>query len=131
MSNFCLSTKSKEILKGVHPHLAAVVEKAITITTVDFSVIEGIRTEERQRILFKSGASGTLRSRHLTGHAVDLGAWVDGRIDWSWPLYHKIAKAMKLSANMLDIPIEWGGDWKTFPDGPHYQLPWSIYPITL
>lgn len=129
MSDFSLSDKSKEILQGVHKDLAAVVEKAIAIVAVDFSVIEGMRTEARQQILFDSGATNTLRSRHLTGHAVDMAAWVDGRTDWSWPLYRKIAKAMKLSANMLNTPLEWGGDWRTFKDGPHFQLPWSSYSI--
>lgn len=129
MSNFFLGEKSKQILHGVHSDLAAVVEKAIKLSDVDFSVIEGRRTEERQRILFKSGASNTLHSRHLTGHAVDLSAWVDGRSDWSWPLYRKIAKAMKLSANLLNIQLDWGGDWRTFKDGHHFQLPWSAYSI--
>lgn len=129
MNNFYLSDKSKEMLRGVHKDLAAIVGKAITLVDVDFSVIEGMRTEARQQILFDSGATNTLRSRHLTGHAVDLAAWVDSRTDWSWPLYRKIAKAMKLSANMLNTPLEWGGDWRTFKDGPHFQLPWSSYSI--
>ena len=129
MADFALSLASKEILSHIHPDLSAVVEKCITITCVDFSVIEGIRTEERQRALVKTGASCTMRSRHLTGHAVDLAAWVDGRTDWSWPLYRKIAKSMKLSANILNIQLEWGGDWRTFKDGPHFQLPWSAYSI--
>ena len=76
----------------------------------------------------ESGASQTLSSRHITGHAVDLGAWVDNQVDWSWPLYYKIAEAMKAAAKQLDVPIEWGGDWKSFKDGPHYQLPWKDYP---
>lgn len=129
MSNFYLSEKSKEKLHGVHRDLVAVVEKAITLSDVDFSVVEGMRTEERQRVLFEKGASSTMKSRHLTGHAVDLAAWVDGKTDYSWPLYRKIAKAMKLAANILYIQLEWGGDWRTFKDGPHFQLPWSAYSI--
>ncbi|GLQ72724.1 M15 family metallopeptidase [Vibrio penaeicida] len=123
-----LGKRSRQHLVGVHPDLVRVVERAINITSVDFTVLEGLRAIERQRRLLSSGASTTLRSRHLTGHAVDLGAWVDGTVDWSWPLYYKIADAMKQAADELRIPIEWGGDWRTFKDGPHFQLPWAQYP---
>ena len=90
---------------------------------------EGLRTRERQEQLVKAGASKTTRSRHLTGHAVDLAAMIDGEIRWDWPLYDKLAKAMKTAAaEELNVKIEWGGDWKTFKDGPHFQLPWKDYP---
>ena len=120
--SFKLGKRSKNRLKGVHEDLVAVVELAITKTEVDFAVIEGMRTIQRQEKLFASGASQTLKSRHLIGEAVDLGAWVDGGIEWSWPLYHKIAKAMKEAAEELDVKITWGGDWVSFKDGPHFQL---------
>ena len=123
-----LSQRSLNNLKGVHPDLIAVVKRAIEITSVDFSVIEGVRTIERQKELFSRGASKTMRSRHLTGHAVDLAAWVGG-IRWDWPLYHKIAAAMKAAARELNVSLEWGGDWKTFKDGPHFQLSWADYPV--
>lgn len=125
---FALGAKSKERLKGVHPDLVRVVERAIQLTEVDFSVIEGLRTVARQQQLVKSGASKTMRSRHLTGHAVDLAAVIDGEIRWDWPLYAKIAKAVKQAAAEVKVPIEWGGDWRTFKDGPHWQLPWKKYP---
>jgi len=125
---FKLSQRSKDRLKGVHPDLVKVVEHAIEITTVDFAVLEGLRTPERQKVLKEAGASQTLNSRHITGHAVDLGAWVDGEVRWDWPLYSQIAKAMKAAAAELNIPIEWGGDWRTFKDGPHFQLPRKEYP---
>lgn len=125
---FKLGKRSQERLVGVHPDLVKVVERAITLTTVDFTVLEGLRTSERQAQLVKAGASQTMNSRHLTGHAVDLGAWVGGQVRWDWPLYHKIAKAMKMAASDLEIAIEWGGDWQSFPDGPHWQLPWKEYP---
>lgn len=76
-----LGKRSRQHLVGVHPDLVRVVERAINITSVDFTVLEGLRAIERQRRLLSSGASTTLRSRHLTGHAVDLGAWVDGTVD--------------------------------------------------
>lgn len=125
---FKLSNRSLARLAGIHPDLVKVVKRAIEITTVDFAVLEGLRSPERQQELVKSGASTTLRGRHLTGHAVDLGAFVDGAVRWDWPLYYKIAEAVKQAAKELNIPIEWGGDWKTFKDGPHYQLPWKEYP---
>ena len=123
-----LGPRSMMRLKGVHPDLVKVVKHAIEISLVDFTVLEGLRTIERQKVLFDAGSSQTMNSRHLDGHAVDLGAWVDGQVDWSWPLYSKIATAMKTAAQELNIPIEWGGDWKKFKDGPHFQLPWKDYP---
>ena len=125
---YTLGARSKQRLKGVHPDLIKVVERAIEITMVDFTVMEGLRTPERQKKLKEAGASQTLNSRHITGHAVDLGAFVDGQVDWSWPLYHEIAKAMKSAAAELSISIEWGGDWSRFKDGPHWQLPRKEYP---
>lgn len=125
---FKLSARSLGRLAGVHDDLVSVVERAIQITEVDFTVLEGLRTKSRQKELVASGASQTMNSRHLTGHAVDLGAWVTGSVRWDWPLYHKIADAMKQAAAELGIALEWGGDWETLKDGPHYQLPWKEYP---
>ena len=125
---FKLGKRSIERLQGVHPDLVRVVERAIDLTPVDFTVLEGLRSPERQQTLVASGASQTLNSRHITGHAVDLGAWVDDQVDWSWPLYHQIANAMKAAATELGIPIVWGGDWKTFKDGPHFELDRRYYP---
>lgn len=123
-----LGPRSQSLLKGVHPDLVKVVERAIEITTVDFTVLEGLRDPARQKTLMESGASQTLNSRHITGHAVDLGAWVDNQVDWSWHLYHKIAAAMKEAAKELNVAIVWGGDWSRFKDGPHYELDRRKYP---
>ena len=123
-----LGARSKQRLKGVHDDLVRVVERAIEITTVDFTVLEGLRTPERQKALYESGASQTLNGRHITGHAVDLGAWVDDQVEWSWPLYHKINAAMQEASKLVGVPIEWGGNWHTFKDGPHFQLPRKEYP---
>lgn len=125
---FKLSQKSLDRLSGVHPDLVAVVKRAIEITEVDFAVLEGVRSKARQEQLIKAGASQTMRSRHLTGHAVDLGAYVNGSVRWDWPLYDKIALAMKAAALELQVALEWGGDWRTFKDGPHFQLTWEEYP---
>lgn len=124
---FMLGSRSVSRLKGVHPDLVAVVNRAIKLTEVDFAVLEGLRTHTRQIELVKAGASQTMNSRHLTGHAVDLGAYVGGAVRWDWPLYYKIAAAMKKAAAELGVPIEWGGDWKSLKDGPHFQLPWKDY----
>ncbi len=110
---------------GVHPDLVKVVKRAIEITECDFTVIEGVRSQVRQAQLVKSGASQTNNSRHLTGHAVDLAAWVNGTVSWDWKYYYQIEAAMKQAAKELGIEIEWGGDWKKFKDGPHWQLPWG------
>ena len=125
---YTLSKKSRDRLVGVHQDLVKVVERAIEITEIDFAVLEGVRSKTRQEHLVKAGASQTMRSRHLTGHAVDLGAYVAGSVRWDWPLYHKLAVAVKQAAAELQTPIEWGGDWTTFKDGPHWQLPWKDYP---
>lgn len=125
-----LSQKSLNLLKGVHPDLVKVIKRAIEITDVDFVVIEGLRTLDRQKELLKKGATTTLNSRHLTGHAVDIAPIVGGKVSWDWPLYHKLAKAVKQAAKEVKVPIEWGGDWKSFKDGPHWQLPFKQYPKT-
>ena len=125
---FSLGPRSKQRLKGVHPDLVQVVERAIEITTVDFTVLEGLRLPERQKVLVEIGASQTLNSRHITGHAIDLGAWVGDEVRWDWPLYHKIAAAMKEAAKQLDVKIVCGADWKKFPDGPHFELDRKAYP---
>ena len=123
-----LGERSRRNLRDVNPDLVAVVEMAIRISKVDFTVIEGRRTLARQKQLLKSGATRTLRSRHLTGHAVDLAPWVDGAIRWDWPLFYPIARAMKQAAKDQNVALRWGGDWKRFRDGPHFQLQWKYYP---
>ena len=123
-----LGTRSRTRLLGVHPDLVGVVKRAIEITSTDFTVLEGLRTRKRQLHLFNKGASKTMNSRHLTGHAVDLGALHNGLITWDWQYYHMIAAAMKQAAEEQSIDLEWGGDWKSFRDGPHFQLSWAKYP---
>ena len=123
--SYTLGNRSLQNLSGVHPDLVAVVKRAIEITEQDFSVIEGIRNINRQRELVKAGKSTTMNSRHLTGHAVDIAPWP---ISWDWEYFYPIADAMKQAAEELEVDLEWGGDWKSFPDGPHYQLSRKVYP---
>jgi peptidoglycan LD-endopeptidase CwlK len=123
-------------LAGIHPDLRKVMDAALKEAPFPFRVTEGLRTLARQRELVRIGASKTLKSRHLNGHAVDIVPMVDidkdGKIEaeemYAWPLYHKLAPAVKAAALKVGVPIEWGGDWKSFKDGPHWQLPWSAYP---
>lgn len=125
-----LDARSLKRLEGVHEDLVKIVKRAFDMSPNEFIVTEGLRTLERQKQLLAAGASQTLRSRHLTGHAVDLAVKVGAEVRWDWPLYNALAVVMKDAANQLGVPIEWGGDWKTFKDGPHFQLPWREYPIT-
>jgi peptidoglycan L-alanyl-D-glutamate endopeptidase CwlK len=124
---FRFSKRSRQRLDGVHPDLVRVMELAISRSPVDFTVLEGLRTKERQRQLVDSGASKTMNSRHLTGHAVDVAPMSGGSVSWDWPLYHKLAPVIKEAAEELDVDIEWGGDWTSFKDGPHWQLSWNSY----
>lgn len=153
MSDFWLSQRSLRNLQGVHPDLSAVIHRAIEKTAVDFVVIEGLRTRQRQIELVNAGASQTMNSRHLTGHAVDLAAWV-GAIRWDWPLYPRIAEGVRLAARELGVKMIWGGCWdreltgieescedaaedyvvrrkaagrRAFLDGPHFELDRSLY----
>ena len=125
---FKLSQRSRKRLEGVHPELVAVVNQAILITPIDFIVTEGLRTLARQRELYRAGATKTLNSRHLTGHAVDLAPWVGGTVRWDWPLFHKLADAMLDTAEAMKIHLVWGGTWTRFPDGPHFELSRQEYP---
>ena len=125
-----LSDRDHERLAGVHPDLVRVVIRCAGMATVSpFMVIEGLRSKERQATLVAQGASQTLNSRHLTGHAVDLGV-LDGRggIDWSTARYHDLNTAMAAAAAAEGVPLGWGGDWKTLKDSDHWELPRKEYP---
>jgi len=124
-----LDNSSNNKLQGVHFALVSVVERAARDGAPQFRVIEGMRTIVRQRELVKRGASKTLNSRHLTGHAVDIVPLdASGNVSWDWPLYYPLARAIKRAAEAEGVPLEWGGDWKKFKDGPHWQLPWETFP---
>lgn len=125
---FAWDARSEKNLAGVHPDLVRVVTRARHLSAVPFIVTEGLRSAERQKQLVRAGASQTMNSRHLTGHAIDVAAMVGGKISWDWPLYDRIAVAMKQAAEAAGVPIIWGGDWRTFKDGPHFELNRSTYP---
>lgn len=123
-------------LQGIHPDLRRVVDRALQAAPFPFRVIDGLRTIERQKELVRIGASKTMRSRHLTGHAVDIVPLVDldrdGKLEteelFNWPLIRQLAPIIKSAAQTEGVAIEWGGDWTTFKDGPHWQLSWKAYP---
>lgn len=123
-----LDARSARNLAGVHPDLRAIIERAADHAPGQFVVTEGVRSLERQRMLYHTGSSKTMKSRHLTGHAVDIAAVRGGKVIWDSPEYARLAVIVKAAAVEVGIPVEWGGDWKTFVDGVHYQLPWSKYP---
>ena len=150
MSNFKLSKRSLGNLEGVDDRLIDVVMCAIKVTRTDFGVIEGVRSVERQRELVAKGASKTMNSKHIKGHAVDLMAYIGTRASWELNLYDDIADAMRLAAIEVDVPIRWGAAWnvpdirdwdstmqdamdfyvdtrrsqgrRPFIDGPHFEL---------
>ena len=120
MSKFILGKRSTDNLAGVHPQLVAVVKRALELSPVDFTVIEGLRTKERQAELMKQGFTRTLNSRHIIGEAVDI---VPLPVDWkNQKPFELVAEAMKKAAQELGVKITWGGSWKTFKDLPHYQI---------
>ena len=106
-----LSTRSQERLMGVEPELKEVVYEAIKVTKIDFGVIEGLRTEEKQKQLVESGASQTMKSKHLEGRAVDLMAYIGGRGSWELNVYDEIADAMKEAATKVEVAVRWGAAW--------------------
>lgn len=128
MTNFSFSERSKKNLQGVNPALIAVARRALELSPVDFGITEGLRTMERQREMVRTGKSQTLKSRHLTGHAVDVVAYLGANISWEWKYYEQIATAFKQAGKELGTVIEWGGDWKTLKDGPHFQLSVKDFP---
>ncbi len=137
-SQYYLSKRSKKRLQGVNPKLVAVVERAIELTNQDFTVLEGLRTRKRQKWLKRNGYSWTLKSKHLTGRAIDVAPWVikngKGTIDWNdLEKFHEIFKAMKQASQELGVKIRWGGDWnhngsyrdeirRGVYDGGHFEL---------
>jgi peptidoglycan LD-endopeptidase CwlK len=148
--SFKLSQRSLDKLEGVNPKLVAVVQKAILLTKIDFGVTYGLRTVEEQEKLVAAGRSQTMKSKHITGHAVDLMAYVDGKGCWELNVYDDLADAMAQAARDESVAIRWGAAWhindirmykgtmeqamldyidlrrsegkRPFIDGPHFEL---------
>ncbi len=123
------SPRSLKNLEGIHPDLRRVIDRALRESPLDFVVIEGLRTKERQKKLVASGASRTMLSRHITGHAVDLvPIGPNGKAAFDWPLYDRLGPVVKEAAAREGVAIIWGGDWTSFKDGPHFELDRKVYP---
>lgn len=124
------SERSLKELKGVHPDLVKVCNLALMMANRvgrDFMIIDGVRTREEQLQHYKSGASKTMRSRHIHGFAVDFMALFMGKGRWEPIHYKPIGVHFKQAALELGIPIIWGGDWK-WKDWGHIELDKKVYP---
>lgn len=154
--SFAFGKASLARLEGLHPDLIQVAQLAIRLTRVDFGITEGLRDPERQKVLVAAGASQTQRSRHLTGHAIDCAAYLDGTLRWEWVYYPAIAHAFRQAGQRLQVPLTWGGVWDRaltdldgdldaahdayaarfrtshgrgpLVDGPHFELLRGAYP---
>ena len=132
---FKLGAKSMSRLDGVDIRMVAVVKRAIQLSEVDFSVLEGLRSKSRQAELYAQGRTApgkivtwTMTSKHVVGTAVDL---VPYPLDWNdLKKFDAIAKAMFAAAKELNVNIRWGADWnqngkvreKGETDSPHFEL---------
>lgn len=132
-----VSANDREKLKGVHPDLARVYARFVETFKADFDVriTQGVRTLEEQRRNVARGVSKTMKSRHIPAsnrsrlaEAIDLAPFFAGSPKWDWPYFHQIAAGMKAAAKLENVPIVWGGDWKSFKDGPHFELRRKEYP---
>lgn len=121
-ANWKFSKRSLDKLEGVKPELVAVVKRALELSPYDFGVSEGVRTKERQKELVEAKKSLTMNSKHLTGDAVDIFVLDGGKITWEFEKYREVSKAFFQAAEELGVKIIWGGNWKSFKDGPHFEL---------
>lgn len=119
---FSLTATDQRRLDGIDSRLAAVIRQAAALSPYPFKVLEGRRTLARQRELFDKGHTKTLHSLHLDGRAVDVAPLHRGKVSWSWPLYYNLSTVIKDAAKLEGVSVQWGGDWRTFKDGPHWQL---------
>ena len=119
--------KSKANLATVHEDLQRVMEEAIKDAPYDFSITEGLRSLERQKQLFADKKSSTMKSLHLTGHAVDVAIIIDGKANWEMDKYKELATHVEAVALSLGVAIECGAFWQRFPDGPHIELDRTVY----
>lgn len=131
---FSFGPRSLLKMIGVHPDLVKVMKRAIAISPIDMTVLEGKRTVKQQVKNVAHGVSQTMDSYHIPykrdglAHAIDIVPLINGKVTYAWPVYYKLAKVIKQAAKDVGVSVEWGGDWRSFKDGPHWQLPRSKYP---
>ena len=146
---FKFGKRSLDRLQGVNPMLVRVCHDALLHSKVDFGITEGLRSLERQKELLAQKRSQTLKSKHITGHAVDCVAYINGEVVWEISVYDDIADAMKKAAKAIGCPLKWGAGWhknltdhdgtaedlmneyidlrrsegrRPFIDGPHFEM---------
>jgi len=142
--SYSFSRRSLRNLDGVHPDLVAVAHEALRISDKDFMVIDGLRTIHEQRLLFKKGKSQTLKSRHLTGHAIDI---VPYPVSWDFDDFYPLGNTFIQACKNVNVPLRWGGNWQvhdlrewqdsaeglvqsykgSFYDLPHFELSSRYY----
>lgn len=123
-----LSARDMTRLNGVNPAIVRVLTRAADDGAPQFAVIEGLRTIARQKELVARGASKTMKSRHIHGFAVDIAPIIGGKVSWDWPAFYPLARAIKAAALAEKVNLTWGGDWRSFVDGPHWELPHKTHP---
>ena len=116
------SERSLAKLQGVDPRLVKVAELALQRSPFDFGITEGLRDLQTQKNYVHEGKSRTMNSKHLEGRAIDFVVYINGKANWDLENYQKVAQVFKQVAAEEGVQIEWGGDWKSFKDGPHIQL---------
>lgn len=131
---FKFSSQSTQKLQGVHPDLVRVMNRALQLSPYDFRITHGVRTQAEQDALYAQGrtkpgkiVTNTRSSRHIGGFAVDIAVLINGQVTWELKHYAEVAVAVKKAAQELNIPIIWGGNWKTPVDGPHFELDKNFY----
>lgn len=132
---FRFSQASLDKLHGIHPDLVRVAQLAIETSPVDFKIVQGVRTQEYQNALYAQGRTApgpivtwTRKSRHIGGFAIDVAAWIDGKIDWDAKHYGPITDNFRVASRLLNVPIVLGIDWKKKPDLGHIELDGNFYP---
>lgn len=126
--SFKFSESSMRNMAGVNMNLVDVAVRALELTSVDFGIPRtgGVRTAEMQHQLYLDGKSQldgyVKKSYHQTGNALDVFAYVDGKVSYKKHHLTAIAAAMLQAANELGVRLQWGGFWQSFVDMPHFEV---------
>ena len=99
--------RSRERLRGVDTKLVNVLNELIKM--MDVTVIEGLRSAERQEELLAQGATKVKYSKHMEGKAVDIAPYP---IDWKdRDRFYYMGGMVRGIAKQLGVNIRFGGDW--------------------
>ena len=123
MTKYKFSKRSLQNIEGIDYRLIILLGLMLDYSPYDFVVIEGVRTEERQKQLVADGKSKTMKSKHLTGSAFDI-AMLDenGEVTWDKKYYGAFAEQFIRLANRLGFNVECGCYWQNFVDACHFQI---------